>query len=136
MNSLQIWRKNIPVCNSKYSNAPLNMLSSQRSADECHKIISAFWLFCRKCLCVQNLFFAFLLFRCHNGAIHTGPGIQIRCRSGIQIHSKTTLPPHRLHLNPSYVVCCVTVRDIQSSSAMCSLRGVWSSHKTTLNPDQ
>ena len=33
-------------------------------------------------------------------------------------NSKTTFPPHGLDPDPSFVLCCVTVRVIQSSSAM------------------
>ena len=32
--------------------------------------------------------------------------------------SKTTLPPNGLDLDPNCVLCCLTVREIQSSSAI------------------
>ena len=50
--------------------------------------------------------------------------------------SKTALPPHDLDSDPSYVLCCVTVREIHSSSAMrvvCVPCGAL--RETTLNPD-
>ena len=51
---------------------------------------------------------------------------------------KTTLPPHGLNLDPSCVLCCMTVpRDfswdsVQQCNAR-SLRALWNSHDTTLN---
>ena len=41
--------------------------------------------------------------------------------------------------DPSWALCCMTVREIQSSSAMCVVCvpcGLWSSRATTLNPDR
>ena len=55
---------------------------------------------------------------------HLGAVNQPRTKVGLSTQdlgsaSKTTLPPHDLDPDPSWVLCCVTVHVIQSSSAMC-----------------
>ena len=74
-------------------------------------------------------------YRAHNGALHTVPWIPIRCGLGIGFkdHFASTGPRSESEL-------CAVLRDRERDPVKqcnaCSLRAVWSSRTTTLNPDR
>ena len=71
----------------------------------------------------------------NNGALHKGPWIWIWCRLGVQIQR-----PLHLHTTSIQIrAACYAASDsewdpVQQCNAH-SLRGIWSSCETTLNPD-
>ena len=78
-----------------------------------------------------------LLFKKNDiGALHTEPWIWIRCRSGIRIQRPLCLHTASKRI---WAACCAAWHCVRSSPAVqCahSLRAVWSSRETTMNPDQ